>query len=78
MRRAVRAGPQILDPGPLEEPVDGLDRRLAERAGERACEPLEVLGQLVLERGLRIEVRVELVDDVDRDRAADLVVLEKL
>ena len=75
---AVDVLPELLDARPLEQPVDALDRRLAQCAGDRRGQPLEVRRELVFEQALRVGVRVELVDDVGRERQPDVVVLEEV
>ena len=78
MRLAVDVLPEVLDPRSLQEPVDGPRRRLAQDARGWRGEPVEVRGQSLLEPSLDVHVRVELVDDVNRQRRPKLVVLEKL
>ena len=78
MGGAVDVLPEGLHARALQEPVDGALRGLAQGARDRAREALEVRRQLLLERRLGIEVRVELIDDVDGERLSNVVVLEEL
>ena len=70
--------PEVLDARALQEAVDPLDCRLAERPAIGPARPWRFGREPLLEHLLRIGVRVELVDDVDRERHAHLVVLEEL
>ena len=70
--------PEVLDARALQEAVDALDGGLAERPRDRAGESLEVRRKPLLHHRLRVGAFVELVDDVDGERHAHLVVLEQL
>ena len=78
VRAAVHLLPELLDARALEERVDRADGGLSERARERPGEALEVRREVLGERLLRIEVRIELIDEIDGERLADVVVLEEL
>ena len=54
-----------------EQEVDRVGRGLAKSCRDRACERLQVVRELLLELTGHVDVVVELVDDVDRQRATD-------
>ncbi len=61
----------------LERAIDDLVRRLPEAGGGCAGEPLVVGRKLLLDLGLDVDVREELVDGAVRDGAPDLRVVEE-
>ena len=69
---------RVLHARPLQEPVDRLLGRTPERTGRRRREAVEIFRQPLLEPSLDVDVPVELVDDVDRERLADVLVVEHL
>ena len=74
----IRLLPQLLRARALEQPIHALHSEILERPGGRAGQRLEPRRQRVCELGLYVDVLVELVDQVDRQLAPDLVVLEQL
>ena len=74
----IRLLPQLLCARAREQPIHALHSDSLERPGGRASQRLEPRRQRVFELGLYVDVRVELVDQVDRQLPPDLVVLEQL
>ena len=65
-----RAGldPQLLDGRRVEQPVDRIGRRLPQRAGDGSRQRLELLRRALREVSGDVDVVVELVDQVHRQR----------
>ena len=78
VRPAVRLLPERLDARAAEEVVGRAYGELAQAAGDRRRERLHGRRQRLLELGGDVDVLVQLVDEVERESAADLVVLEQL
>ena len=78
MRLAVRLLPEPLHSRTAEEVVSRTHGELAQPAGDRACERLDRRGELLSELGGDVGVRVQLVDEIEREHTTDLVVLEQL
>ena len=77
MRLLERDAEEILEHRLLEGAVDDLVRRLAQTCGRGPREALVVRRQLLLDLGLDVHVREELVHGPVRHRASDLVVVEE-
>ena len=73
-----RLDEELLHARPLQEPLHALRGRLLEGAGEDRAEPLEARRQPIRERLADVDVRVQLVDRVARERRLDLLVLDDL
>ena len=70
--------PEHLNPWRLEGLLRGLGRELTDSGRRRRGDRLEVLGQSLLQVRRDVDVRVELIDGVVRERVRDLLVLEQL
>ena len=72
-----RVDPKLLGLRPVEHPNRAAIGELAHGCAERACEPLLVGGELLLELGSDVDVREELVDERRSDLVADFLVLDQ-
>ena len=77
VRPAVRLLPERLHGRAAEQVVGRAYRELAQAAGDRGRERLDLWRKTGLELGGNVDVRVQLVDEIERESAADLVVLEQ-
>ena len=77
MHLAVGLLPERLDARPLEGLVGDGPGDVAQAAGGRSRQALELLRQRVAQLALDVDVRVELVDEVAGNRRADRRVLEE-
>ena len=76
--RAVGRSPELLHAWPLESTVRRLVGNRAKLRGDLAGQRLEPLGQSFFQAGLGIGRGIGLVDDVDRERVADVLALKQL
>ena len=75
LRGRVGVDPQLLHARRVEQAADRGRGGLPQRRGQRRRQRVEVVGQPRLELGGHVDVGIELVDEEDRDRVADLLVL---
>ena len=77
MRPAVRLLPERLHGGAAEQGVGRTDGELPQATGDRRRERLHLRRKRRLELGGNVDVLVQLVDEIERESATDLVVLEQ-